>query len=80
MQHAPSPLRIMTDRNSLSTATRQELQNAQTKGQVIGWIQGAGAVLVFGLVLNFVGWIPLLAIGAVGAYLGYRVLFGKERG
>jgi hypothetical protein len=70
----------MNDRNSLANLpTHQELENARTKGQVIGWVQGAGAVVVFGLVLNFVGWIPLIAIAGVGAYVGYRVLFGRSK-
>ncbi len=70
----------MAKPNSLTTTpTKRELENARTKGQIVGWVQGAGAVLVFGLVLNFLGWIPLIAIGGIGAYLAYRVLFGPSR-
>jgi hypothetical protein len=59
--------------------TRQDLENARTKGQMIGWIQGAGAVFALGLVLKFVGWIPVLVVGAGAAYLAYRVLFSKRK-
>jgi hypothetical protein len=59
--------------------TRQDLENARTKGQMIGWIQGAGAVFALGLVLKFVGWIPVLVVGAGAAYLAYRMLFSKRK-
>ena len=50
----------MDNPNSLTTTpTKREIENARTKGQIVGWAQGAGAVLVFGLVLNFLGWSPL---------------------
>jgi hypothetical protein len=69
----------MAHRDSLVPVhTRQELENARTKGQVIGWLQGAGAVLLFGLVLKFVGWIPLMLIGAVVGYLILRAVFGRK--
>ncbi len=65
----------MADRNSLVPVhTKQELENARTKGQVVGWLQGAGAMLLLGVVLKFVGWIPLLVVGAVGAYFVFRLV------
>ncbi|MEZ4587747.1 MAG: hypothetical protein R2909_15255 [Gemmatimonadales bacterium] len=63
----------------MKTHTRQDLENARTKGQMIGLIQGAGAVVALGLVLKLVGWIPVLAVGAAVAYLGYRLLFRKRQ-
>jgi len=63
----------------VKTHTRQDLENARTKGQMIGLIQGAGAVVALGLVLKLVGWIPVLAVGAAVAYLGYRLLFRKRQ-
>ena len=69
----------MTDRESLTVATRQDLDNARTKGQVVGWVQGAGAVLLLGIVLNLAGWIPVVVVGGGVAYLIYRVLFGRKR-
>jgi hypothetical protein len=67
----------MADRDSLVPVhTRQELENARTKGQVVGWLQGAGAMLLLGVVLKFVGWIPLIAVAGVGAYFVFRLVFG----
>jgi len=68
----------MSDRHALTTATKQELENARTKGQVIGWIQGAGAVLALGLVIKFLGWIPTIVVGGAVIYLGYRLLGGGK--
>lgn len=54
--------------------TKKDLQNAETKGQIVGWLQG-GAVVVGGwLVVGLIGWIPtILALGGVG-YVGYKLL------
>jgi hypothetical protein len=39
--------------------TRTDLENARTKGQLVGWVQ-AGAVVVGGvLLLKAIGWIPV---------------------
>jgi len=70
----------MVDHDALvKTHTRQDLENARTKGQLIGWIQGAGAVFALGLVLKFVGWIPVLVVGGAVGYLGYRLFFRKRQ-
>jgi hypothetical protein len=63
--------------NELQRYTHTELENARTKGQVVGWIQGAGALLVLGVVFKLIGWIPtVLVVGAV-AYVLYR-MFAKK--
>jgi hypothetical protein len=70
----------MADRNSLVPVhTHQELENARTRGQVVGWLQGAGAMVLLGLALKFVGWIPLILIGGVGAYFAWRLISGGGR-
>jgi MFS superfamily sulfate permease-like transporter len=69
----------MTDQTSLTQATRKELENARTKGQVVGWLQGAGVMLVVGLALKLAGFLPLVLIGAVIAYIAYRLLSGRGK-
>ena len=70
----------MADQHSLRTLfTKQDLENARTKGQVAGWIQGGVAVVVGWIVLSLVGWIPLLAIAAVWVYVVYRALSGPGK-
>jgi hypothetical protein len=60
--------------NELQRYTDKELELARSKGQVIGWAQGAGAVIAVGLIFSLIGWIPtVLVLGGVG-YLVYRML------
>jgi hypothetical protein len=61
-------------KTDLQLYTRTDLENARTKGQVIGWVQGAGGLLVLGVVLQFVGLIPLLVVGGVVAFLAVRAI------
>ncbi|MCA9738770.1 MAG: hypothetical protein R3E98_17535 [Gemmatimonadota bacterium] len=59
--------------------SKSDLETARTKGQVMGWVQGAGAVLAVGVVLKLLGWIPtLLVVGGV-VYLLYRLLGGGTK-
>ncbi|MEE8061517.1 MAG: hypothetical protein V3T16_06785 [Gemmatimonadales bacterium] len=58
--------------------TKDELEVARTKGQVIGWIQGVAVVVLGGMVLKLVGWIPALAaVGLVG-FIAYK-LFSRRK-
>ena len=54
--------------------TRTDLENARTKGQLIGWLQGAGVAFGVLLVVGLIGWIPavLLAVGAAAVL--YKLL------
>ncbi len=61
----------------LALHTRRDLERARNRGQMIGWVQGAGVVIVGGMVLNLLGWIPtLLVVGGV-AYVLYKLLGGS---
>ncbi len=54
--------------------SEKDLARAKRTSKLVGWAQGAGVVIVGGIVLNMLGWIPtLLVIGGVG-YVGYRLL------
>lgn len=54
--------------------TETDLARARRRGKWTGWIQGAGTVIVAGVVLNVLGWIPTaLVLGVVG-YLAYKLL------
>lgn len=47
--------------------TEKELTRAKTSSRVVGWLQGAGVVIAGGILLNLLGWIPLvIALGGVG--------------
>jgi len=56
-----------------------DLAKARRRGKFVGWMQGAGVVVVGGIVLNLLGWIPLvIGVGAVG-YVAYRLLGGSSK-
>ena len=55
-----------------------DVTNAQTKGQLIGWVQGGLAMLAGLLFLRFVGLLPTLLVLAVLGVLAVKVLFGKK--
>jgi hypothetical protein len=62
--------------------TENDLARARGKGKLVGWLQGAGAVIVAGMVLSLLGWIPtIVVVGGVG-YLAYKLLSrsSKEEG
>lgn len=64
---------------SVQLYTDQDLLKARHRGKLIGWIQGGAAVLLGGLALQFIGWIPaLLVLGVVG-YALIRILFGGKK-
>ncbi len=69
----------MPEPTSLAKATQDALQNAQTKGQVIGWIQGGGTVLVLGAALKFLGWIPVIAVAALVGFVGYKLVAAPRK-
>jgi hypothetical protein len=54
--------------------SEDDLARARGRGKLVGWLQGAGAVVLVGVVLNMLGWIPTIAVvGGVG-YLAYKLL------
>ncbi len=61
-------------KTDLQVYSKTDLENARTKGQLVGLLQGAGAILAAGLVIKIIGWIPAILVIGAGAYLLYRVL------
>jgi len=58
--------------------TEKEVTRAKNSAQVVGWVQGAGAVVAVGIAWKLLGWIPvLLVVGAV-VWVLYRVLGGGK--
>ena len=47
--------------------TEKELTRAKTTSKVVGWMQGAGVVFGGAVLLNLLGWVPvLIGLVAVG--------------
>jgi len=65
MRSAPKPESPMNLPQKIYT--EKELTRAKTSAKLVGWIQGAGVVLGGAIVLNLLGWVPvLIGLGAVG--------------
>lgn len=69
----------MSDSNLPQLHTRQELENARTKGQVIGWAQGAAVAVGGILLMSLIGWVPTLVIAGVVVYGLYRLMRPRTR-
>jgi len=54
--------------------TKTDLENARTKGQLIGWLQGAGVMFGVMFVVGIIGWIPGILLGAALAFGLYKLL------
>ena len=61
-------------RTDLQLYTKDDLEKARDRGQLVGWAQGAGGLIAVGLVLKLLGWIPALLLFAGVGYLVYKVL------
>ena len=58
--------------------TEKELARAKTSGKVVGWMQGAGVVLGGAILLNLLGWIPVVVGLAAVAWVLYKMLSGPR--
>jgi len=58
--------------------TAKEVTRAKNTAQVVGFAQGVGAVIVAGLALKLLGWIPVLLVLGGVAWVLYRVLAGGK--
>lgn len=73
-----SKLTPTDDPGDLTLFTKAQVESARNRGQLVGWIQGGGAVIAGAIVLNLLGWIPtLLVVGGVGWVL-YKLLSGSD--
>jgi MFS superfamily sulfate permease-like transporter len=59
--------------------TEKDVVRAKKTGKLVGWIQGAGVMILAGMVLNLLGWIPTVAVVGVVGYVAYRLLFRSEK-
>ena len=67
-----------SESTELALFSKEQLESAKNRGQLVGWIQGAGAVIAAAIVWNLLGWIPLLlGVGAVG-YVLYKLMSKSE--
>jgi hypothetical protein len=56
-----------------------DIARARRRGKLVGLVQGAGSVILVGIVLNMLGWIPTIAVTGLVGYVLYRILFGGSK-
>jgi hypothetical protein len=56
-----------------------DVARARRRGKFVGWVQGAGAVFLVGIVLNLLGWIPTVAVTGLVGYGVYKLFFGRSK-
>lgn len=66
-------------RTDLELYTKSDVENARTKGQLVGWVQGGAVMLAGSLLLNFLGWIPTLLVLGAGGFLIYKLMSSRKR-
>ena len=73
-----SEVTMPSGKYEMAVFTQEQLENARTKGQLTGWVQGAASVGIFLLLLQFLGWIPLILIAGVVGFAGFKWLSRKK--
>lgn len=63
----------MTDDNLPTVYSEKDVEKARTKGQLIGWVQGAAVGVIGMILLNLVGWIPTVLIMGAGGFVLYKL-------
>jgi len=59
--------------------TRKDVDNARTKGELLGFLKGGVVGVVGMLLLGVIGWIPTLAVVGVGGFVVYKVFSGPSK-
>lgn len=68
-----------SDSTDLTLYSKAQLESARNRGQLVGWIQGGGAVIAAAVLWNLLGWIPvLLGVGVVG-YVLYKLMSDSDK-
>jgi hypothetical protein len=59
--------------------TERDIARVKSSAKMVGWAQGAAVVLGGSILLNLLGWIPVvLGVGAAG-YVLYKVIGPKDK-
>lgn len=59
--------------------TKKDVDNARTKGELLGFLKGGVVGVVGMLLLGVIGWIPTLAVIGVGGFVVYKVFSGPKK-
>jgi len=59
--------------------TKKDVDNARTKGEVVGWIKGGVVGVVGMLLLGVVRWIPTLVVMGIAGIVIYKLFAGGSK-
>ena len=54
--------------------TQREIDKARSRNRLMGRLEGAGAVIAFGVVMSFIPWIPWLAVAALVGWVVWKLV------
>jgi hypothetical protein len=58
--------------------TEKELQKARERGKMVGWVQGGGAVVLGGIALRLLGWIPAILVVGFVIWVLYKLVSNSD--
>lgn len=67
------PTRIYT-----AEEVSKQVEKARQRGKMVGWVQGGGAVIVGGIALQLLGWIPAIAVVGLLVWVLYKLVSGPD--
>lgn len=59
--------------------TEKDVAKARRTGKIIGWLQAGAVVVVGGIILNFLSWVPIVLGVGVASWVGYKLLTRKSK-
>jgi hypothetical protein len=58
--------------------TEKEVTRARTTAKAVGWLQGGGVVLGGAILLNLLGWIPVVVGLIAVAWMLFKLMSGPK--
>ena len=54
--------------------TERDIDKARRRNRLMGRVEGAAAIVAFGAIMNFIGWIPTLLVVAIVGYVIWKLV------
>jgi hypothetical protein len=58
--------------------TEKQLERARNRERLVGWAQGAGAVVAAAVLWNLLGWIPVLLVLLAVGWVVVKLVSGSD--
>src|SRR5258706_4882058 len=60
--------------------THKDVENARTKGELVGWVKGTALGVGGMLLLGVIGWIPTVAVLGFGGFVPFKPFSSPKMG